>query len=73
MDFLSALYFSKEGQGHVSSACSLYSQAVACESQGHCLGARAFQISSASILAPPLTFPICVSRECNVVYPEDSE
>lgn len=75
MDFLSALYFLKEEQGHVSSVCSVCSQAVASESQGHCLEARASQISSVSILAPPLTFPICVLRECNraFVYPEGSK
>lgn len=53
------------GQGNVSYVWSLYSQAVASESPGHCSGARALQISSASILAPPLTFPICVLKECN--------
>lgn len=41
------------------------------ESQGHCLGVRALQISSASILAPPQPSQF-VSRECNIdVYSED--
>lgn len=56
----------------MSALLALCSQAVASETQGHCFGARAFQISSASVLAPPLTFPASVSRECNTeFYPED--
>lgn len=58
----------------MSAVLALYSQIVASEIQDHYLGAGAFQISSASTLAPPLTFPICVSRESNIeFYPEGSK
>lgn len=40
---------------HVGCARSLCSRAVASESQGHYLGARAFRISTASVLPPLLT------------------